>query len=66
VNARNNKGETPIFTAVNDNAIPLFVEHGADLTIRNNKGETAYEAATVRGPARQEALRVAMENLHPH
>lgn len=64
VNARNKDGETPIFTTVDDNAIPLFIEHGADLTIRNNKGETVLEAA--RGPARQEALRKAIQNMNQH
>jgi ankyrin repeat protein len=62
VNARNNEGETPIFITVNNDAIPLFIEHGADLTIRNNKGETVMEAALAKGPARQEALRKAMQN----
>lgn len=66
VNARNKEGETPIFTVVNDNAIPLFIEHGADLTIRNNKGQTVVEAAKVHGPARQEALRKAIEQLNQH
>jgi ankyrin repeat protein len=32
VNARNKDGETPIFTTVDNDAIPLFMEHGADLT----------------------------------
>ena len=61
VNARNNNGETPIFTTVDDHAIPLFIEHGADLSMRNNKGEDVVEAAKERGPARQEALRQALE-----
>lgn len=61
VNARNNDGETPIFTNVDDDAITLFIKHGADLSIRNNKGETVVEAAKDRGPARQEALRKAMQ-----
>lgn len=62
VNARNEDGETPIFTTVDDDAIPLFLEHGADLNIRNKKGETVMEAAKEKGPARQEALRKAIEH----
>lgn len=62
VNALNKDGETPIFTTVDDDAIPLFIEHGADLTIRNNKGETAMEAAKEKGPLRQEALRKAIQS----
>ena len=38
VNARNKDRETPIFTTVDDDAIPLFIKHGADLTISNKKG----------------------------
>ena len=63
VNARNNDGETPIFTNVDDDSISLFIEHGADLNIRNNKGETVVDAAKEKGPARQEALRKALEKL---
>lgn len=66
VNARNNDGETPIFTTVDDQAIPLFIKHGADLSIQNNKGEDVVEAAKARGPARQEALRKAIETLVQH
>lgn len=66
VNARNKNGETPIFTTVDDKAIPLFIKHGADLSIRNNKGETVMEAARERGPARQEALRKAIQELNQH
>lgn len=61
VNAQNKDGETPIFTSVDDSAISLFIAHGADLSIRNNAGKTVVEAAASRGPARQEALRLAME-----
>jgi ankyrin repeat protein len=66
VNAINKDGETPIFTNVSDAAIPLFLEHGADLTIRNNKGQTVLEAAEEKGPARQEALRKAIEKFNSH
>lgn len=64
VNARNNDGETPIFTTVDDDALTLFIEHGADLTIRNNKGKTVMQAAEEEGPARQEALRKAIQKLN--
>jgi ankyrin repeat protein len=60
VNARNKDGETPIFTNVDNDAIPLFIEHGADLTTKN-KGETVMEAAKEKGPLRQEALRKAIQ-----
>ena len=63
VNARNNDGETPIFTTVDDKALLLFIEHGADLSIRNNKGETVIEAAQKKGPSRQKALREAISHL---
>jgi ankyrin repeat protein len=63
VNARNKDGETPIFTTVDENAIPLFIEHGADLSICNNKGETVMEAAKEKGPAREEALREAIQKM---
>jgi ankyrin repeat protein len=67
VNARNNDGETPIFTNVDNDSILLFIKYGADLSIRNKKGETVIEAAKERGPARQEALRKAIEKLgQPH
>ena len=64
VNARNNDGETPIFTHVDDSAMALFIKHGADLTIRNKKGETVLEAAKNKGPARQEALRKAIQAMN--
>ena len=57
----NKDGETPIFTTVDDDAIPLFLAHGADLAIRNKKGQTVVEAAAEKGPLRQEALRKAIE-----
>jgi hypothetical protein len=41
----------------------LFIAHGADLTIRNNAGETVVEAAKKRGPAREKALQKAMLNV---
>lgn len=64
VNARNNDGETPIFTTVDDAAIPLLIRHGADLTIRNNEGQTVLDAASAKGPLRQEALRKAIAAQH--
>lgn len=63
VNGRNNDGETPIFTNVDDDSMSLFIEHGADLNIRNSKGETVVDAAAREGPARQAALRKALEKL---
>jgi len=63
INARNNDGETPIFTNVSDAAIPFFIAHGADLTIRNKKGKSVFQAAKDDGPAREEALRKATEQL---
>ena len=33
LNARNNDCETPIFMTVDNDAIPLLIEHGADLTV---------------------------------
>jgi len=47
VNARNNAGETPIFTTLVCEAIPILIAHGTDLTIRNNKGQSAPKAATL-------------------
>jgi len=29
---------------------PLIIEHGADLTVRNNKGKTVIETAKRKGP----------------
>jgi len=64
VNARNDDGETPIFTNVDDSGIALFIAHGADLTIRNKKGQTVMEAAREKGPAREEALRKAIQEFN--
>lgn len=36
-------------STVDDDAIPLFIEHGADLRIRNNKGQTVMEDAKEKG-----------------
>jgi ankyrin repeat protein len=41
----------------------LFIEHGADLTVRNKKGETVIEAAKDHGPDREEALCKAILKL---
>ncbi|KAJ1551786.1 hypothetical protein HK096_009369 [Nowakowskiella sp. JEL0078] len=40
VNAVSNDGSTPLFCLLAKNA-QLLIDHGADLTIRNNSGETA-------------------------
>jgi ankyrin repeat protein len=63
VNARNKKGRTPIFTNVSEVVIPLFIQQGADLTIRDNDGKSVFEAAKESGPAREEALRKAVQKL---
>ena len=66
MNARNHDGETPIFTNMNVRVIPLFLQHSADLTIRNNHGETVIDARKGRGPAWDEALRKAIAEIeHP-
>jgi hypothetical protein len=57
------EGETPLFTTVDDAARSLFIEHGADLAIRNQKGEPVIEAAKDHGPDREEALRKAILKL---
>jgi ankyrin repeat protein len=61
LNARNNDGETPIFTTVDNDATPLFIEHGADLSIRNNKCKTVMDRQRKR-PLRQGALRKAIQS----
>jgi ankyrin repeat protein len=61
VNARNRDGETPIFTTVDEDAIPLFIRYGANLGIRNKMGQTVLEAAKEKGPIREETLRKAIE-----
>ncbi len=67
VNARDERGETPIFHAANEESMQFFIDHGADLTIRNDEGETAEDAAGVHGPAaRQEALRRAIQRFNEH
>jgi hypothetical protein len=43
-----------LVTTVDDSAIPLLIEHSADLTSRNNKGQTVIDAAKAKGPQRQE------------
>jgi hypothetical protein len=48
---------------VDADSISLFIGHGADLNIRNNKGETVVDAAREKGPDRQEALRKALQKL---
>ena len=63
VNAENKDGETPIFTNVSELSIPIFLDHGADLTIRNNKGQMVIEAAKEKGPAREKALCEAIEKM---
>ena len=62
LNARNKDGETPIFTTVDNDVIPLIIEHGADLIVRNNKGKTVMATDKEKGPRRQEALRKAIQS----
>ena len=50
LNARNKDGETPIFTTVDNDANPLFIEHATDLSIRNNKCKTVVETAKEKSP----------------
>jgi hypothetical protein len=63
VNARNHNGETPIFTIMNDRVIPLFLQHGADLTIRNNQGDTGWKPAREEETGWDEALRKAIADI---
>jgi hypothetical protein len=64
VNARNERGETPIFNAANEESMEFFIDHGADLLIRNDEGETVEDAAAVQGPvAREEALHRAIQRF---
>lgn len=66
VNARNNNGETPIFTSGND-VIPILIQHGADLTIRNNKGKTVFDVAKERhDQQRLDALNKAIQDSAQH
>ncbi len=65
VNARNNQGETPIFTTYEVDAIPLFARYGADFTLRNKKGQTVLEASANRGAEMQRALREAIQKAQP-
>jgi ankyrin repeat protein len=63
VNARNKDGETPIFTTVDNDAIPLFIEHGAaDLSIPNNKCKTVMETAKEKGPFEQFKVRTSVSS----
>jgi hypothetical protein len=58
--SQNNFGEAPIVTTSNDDAIPLCVEQGADLIIRNNQGQNVMEAIKNRKRERQEILGEAL------
>jgi hypothetical protein len=57
------EGETPLFTTVDHAARSLFIEHDADLAIRNQKGEPVIEAAKDHGPDGEKALRKAILKL---
>ena len=52
-----------IFTNVDNDSVALFIAHGADLTVRNKKGKSVFQAAKEGGPLRQEALRKAVQEL---
>ena len=49
-------------TTVDNDVIPLIIEYGADLTVRNNKGKTVIQTAKEKGALRQEALRKAIQS----
>ena len=59
VNARNNDGETPLFTTDDIESIPLLLRHGADPNLRNKDGKTALEA-TEKNQPKHEALLTAI------
>ena len=42
-NIRDNQGNTPLHYATNRNAAKLLLDKGADKTIKNNEGKTAFE-----------------------
>lgn len=52
LNEQSAKGETPIFYAVRRNSCEIcefLIKEGADLSIRNNEGKTAYDVAVELG-----------------
>lgn len=52
INTKNLQGITPLMAAVEENTpdiVEVLVEHGADLTLVNVDGETAYEIAVRLG-----------------
>lgn len=51
----------PIFTAANEESVAVFIKHGADLTIRNKKGQTVLEADRENGGIMQQALREGID-----
>jgi hypothetical protein len=68
VNARNNDGETPIFTTL-ERPIPVLFQHGADPTVRNNKGQTALEkvpTTQLNVKRRVDALNKAIQESAQH
>jgi len=66
VNAATTKGKLPSSLPYDDDAIALYLHHGADLSVRNNKGETVFDVAMEKGPKREEALRKAILELNAH
>jgi hypothetical protein len=57
-----NATSLPIFTTVDNDVIPLIIEYGTELTVRNNKGKTVMQTAKEKGPLRQEALHKAIQS----
>ena len=52
IDAINEYGETPLMMSAENNAIDtakLLLEHGADRSIKNNDGKTAYDLALEKG-----------------
>jgi ankyrin repeat protein len=49
VNAKNYKGQTPLFNARSLDIAELLLVHGADVNSTNNDGETPLQAALDQG-----------------
>lgn len=46
VNARNNRGETPLMVTFSGDVVRLLLASGADLSVRDNQGRTAMDKAS--------------------
>lgn len=64
-NARNDKGETPLFTVMNAAAVPVLVSHGADPLARDHNGNTALEASRFVDADWRGAMEQAIAAAHP-